>query len=234
MGDRLAGCVHAEHAARLARVIVISLRPVVIVFAEIRQDLHYLIPGRPSRNLPPVTTAPALPLPTGFCLWFTGLSGAGKSTIAEIVVDAAAGARPSCRAARRRRGARAPVEGAHVLQRRPRHQHPPHRVRREPPRPQRRRRGDRRDLAVPRGARRGARLDRQLRRDPRRHVARGLRGARREGPLRQGPRGRDPRVHRRLRPVRATARPGGPDRDRGPDTRGSPRPRSSPGSKAPG
>jgi adenylyl-sulfate kinase len=24
---------------------------------------------------------------TGFCLWFTGLSGAGKSTIAEIVVD---------------------------------------------------------------------------------------------------------------------------------------------------
>jgi adenylylsulfate kinase len=52
-----------------------------------RQDLHYLIPGRPSRNLPPVTTAPALPLPTGFCLWFTGLSGAGKSTIAEIVVE---------------------------------------------------------------------------------------------------------------------------------------------------
>ena len=25
--------------------------------------------------------------PEGFCLWFTGLSGAGKSTIAEIVVD---------------------------------------------------------------------------------------------------------------------------------------------------
>jgi len=27
------------------------------------------------------------PPPEGFCLWFTGLSGSGKSTIAEIVVD---------------------------------------------------------------------------------------------------------------------------------------------------
>jgi len=27
------------------------------------------------------------PPPEGFCLWFTGLSGAGKSTIAEVVVD---------------------------------------------------------------------------------------------------------------------------------------------------
>ena len=43
---------------------------------------------------------------------------------------------------------------ASVLEGRPRHQHPPDRVRREPARPQRRRRGDCRDLAVPLGARR--------------------------------------------------------------------------------
>ena len=60
---------------------------------------------------------------------------------------------PSCRpgapgrAARRRRGPRAPLEGARLLEGRPRHQHPPHRLRREPARPQRCRRGDGRDLA---------------------------------------------------------------------------------------
>ena len=38
----------------------------------------------------------------GFALWFTGLSGAGKSTLSQPVADRLAGARPSCRGPRRR------------------------------------------------------------------------------------------------------------------------------------
>ena len=70
-----------------------------------------------------------------------------------------------------------------------------------------RRRGRRRlgDLALRGGARSGrARSPRStpLRRGPRRDVARGVRAPRPQGPLREGVRGRDRRVHRRLRPVR--------------------------------
>ena len=67
---------------------------------------------------------------TGFCLWFTGLSGAGKSTIANIVV-----------AELQARGHRVELldgdevrehlsKGLGVLEGRPRHEHPPHRLRR--------------------------------------------------------------------------------------------------------
>ena len=55
-----------------------------------------------------------------------------------------------------------------------------------------------------------------VRRGPRRDVGRGVRAPRREGPLREGVRRRDPGVHRRLRPVRGAGRPGAAPRDRGP------------------
>ena len=60
-----------------------------------------------------------------------------------------------------------------------------------------------------------------LRRGLRRHLARGLRGARHEGPLREGPLGRDPGVHRRLRSLRGAGEPRAPRRDRRQDARGS-------------
>ena len=97
-------------------------------------------------------------------------------------------------------------------------------------RPQRRRRDHRRDLALPRRARRDPRPHRQLRRGLRRHPARGVRGARREGPLQEGPRRRDPRVHRGVRPLRAAARPRGAGRDPRPAARRLGRP----GARLPG
>ena len=58
---------------------------------------------------------------------------------------------------------------------------------------------------------------RRLRRVLHRDLARGLRGARRQGPLREGTLGRDPDLHRRLRSLRGSGEPGADDRDRGQD-----------------
>ena len=76
----------------------------------------------------------------GFTLWFTGLSGAGKTTISELVEDELTRARLPRRDPRRRRRPREPLEGPRLLEGGPRHQHPPHRLRRRPAHPQRRRR----------------------------------------------------------------------------------------------
>src|SRR5262249_41449925 len=119
--------------------------------------------------------------------------------------------------ARRRRGARAPVEWARLLEGGPRQEHRPHRLGRVPAHASRRG-GDRlRHLALPRGAAEGAgddRGERDVRRGLRRRVGGGVCAPRREGPLREGVQGRDQGVHRRLRPVRGARVAGDPDRVR--------------------
>ena len=132
----------------------------------------------------------------GFILWFTGLSGAGKSTLAQAL-DAASWPRSAPRRdPRRRRGPHAPLEGPRLLEGGPRHQHPPHRLRGAAARAQRRRRDRRGDLAL-----RGRPATRCAS-SPRRTACRSSRcyadaeldapgGARREGPLQEGARGRD-------------------------------------------
>jgi adenylylsulfate kinase len=90
--DGLRGCVDAEHSAGLARPIVVIVERLVARCAvgrcavgryeRLGQDLQYLISAGPSRNLRDMSDR----IDRGFCLWFTGLSGAGKSTIAELVV----------------------------------------------------------------------------------------------------------------------------------------------------
>ena len=60
-------------------------------------------------------------------VWFTGLSGAGKSTIANLVEKRAARARPPHLPARRRQRAPRPEQGPRLHRRRPRREHPPRR-----------------------------------------------------------------------------------------------------------
>ena len=60
----------------------------------------------------------------GFTLWFTGLSGAGKTTISGTRERRAARPRLAGRGARRRRGPREPLQGPRLLQGGPRHEHP--------------------------------------------------------------------------------------------------------------
>ena len=57
------------------------------------------------------------------------------------------------------------------------------------------------------------RRSRRVRRGLRRHLAGGLRGSRHQGPLREGALRRDQGVHRDLRPLRGAGEPGDPDRD---------------------
>ena len=117
--------------------------------------------------------------------------------------------RPAGDPARRRHRAQEPVLRARLLQGAPRPQHPPHRLRGLGDHQERRHRPVRPDRPLrphpPRGARRrGAR--RRLRAGPRRDLARGVRAARPQGPLRQGA-GRDHQgVHRHLRPLRGAHR----------------------------
>ena len=144
------------------------------------------------------------------------------------------GARPPARGSRRRRRPRAPLEGPRVLEGGPRHQHRPDRLRRRPALAQRRPGDHRRDLALPRDPRRRPRPPRgqqHLRRGLRRDLARGLRGTRHQGPLRQGPLGRDQGVHGRLRPLRGAAQPRDPRRDRTTGRRRRAPSRSSPTSR---
>ena len=185
MRDRVPGCVDAEHAAGLARVIgfrsLARVGSLGLGVGIVRQGPHY---RHPSRG-PPVTCAA---MTTGFCLWFTGLSGAGKSTIANIVVADLV-----------ERGHRVELlDGDEVRE----HLSKGLSFSKEDRDTNIRRIGYVASLLarngvvavtaaispVPVRAGRSARLDGQLRGDPRRDVARGLRGARREGPLRQGAR----------------------------------------------
>ena len=67
MGDRLPGGVDAENTARVAETLL-------------HRATSMPYGCSPSGNFHSWRT-------TGFCLWFTGLSGSGKSTIAAAVVD---------------------------------------------------------------------------------------------------------------------------------------------------
>ena len=145
----------------------------------------------------------------GFTLWFTGLSGAGKTTISQAARGAPARARLEAGDPRRRHRPRKPLQGPRLLEGGPRHQHPPDRLRRRPAQPQRRAGDHRGDLPLRGDPRRGARADgRPLHRGLRQGVGRHLRRARRQGPLRESLRRRDQGIHRRLRPLRGPGEPG--------------------------
>ena len=98
----------------------------------------------------------------GFVVWFTGLCGAGKSTLARDALGRAPRARRPRRGARRRRGPHPPLQGPRLLARGSRHQRPPHRLRGQARRPLRRLRHDRGDQPLPRRPRRAARPDRAI------------------------------------------------------------------------
>ena len=136
----------------------------------------------------------------GLAIFFTGLSGSGKSTIARGLAEALT--ERGDRTVSLLDGDHVPataVRRAHLLPGRPGPQHRAHRLRRGRGRPARRHRDLRADRAVRRGARgcppdghRGRRLPARLRLDP----GRRLRGARPQGPVRQGPRRADHGLHR--------------------------------------
>ena len=64
----------------------------------------------------------------GVCIWFTGLSGSGKSTTAEILTSLLLEHGRQVTAPGRRCGAHPPFQRFGLLPRRPRHQHPAHRL----------------------------------------------------------------------------------------------------------
>ena len=121
-------------------------------------------------------------------LWLTGLSGAGKSTIADLVEKKLLAAGPAHDAARRRQCAARAQPRPRLHRRRPGREHPPRRRSRQA---DDRGRADR-DLLVhlavsrraPDGA--GAGGPDRLSRDLCRHPARRVHPARSQGPLRQG------------------------------------------------
>src|SRR5919108_724586 len=117
----------------------------------------------------------------------------------------AGAARPPRRVARRRRGARAPLQGPRLLEGRPRHEYRSNRLGRLSAYAARRGGDLLRDLALPGGAAQGARDGRgarRVRRGLRGRLRRGVRPPRREGGLRlrQGARGRAVLPHDRPRP----------------------------------
>ena len=147
---------------------------------------------------------------SGCTVWLTGLSGSGKSTIAVDLEKRALGARRPHLHPRRRQHPPRPQQEPRLLARGPHREHPPHRRGREALHRRRRGRADRLHLALPRRPRPGARAHAggRLRRGPRRLPGRGLRAARREGPLQEGARRRrsrsspasPPPTRRRSRP----------------------------------
>ena len=146
----------------------------------------------------------------GVTIWFTGLSGSGKSTVAHALVERLAEFGRNVSLPGRRRDPDPPVEGPRLQQGGPRREHQPRRLRRRPGRPARRHHALLGHQPLPRAARqRPEVLQGELRRGLLRHPDRGLRAARRQGPLRQGPRRPDQGLHRRRRPVRAPAEPRG-------------------------
>ena len=125
------------------------------------------------------------------------------------------------RGPRRRRRAPEPVRRPRLLARGPRHQRAPHRMGVQPAVPKRRRDLRGRRLALPSGARPGARDDgRALRRGLRARLGRRMRAPRRQGPLREGPKRRDQRIHRCLRPLRGATGARAPTGHRGGDGAG--------------
>ena len=145
---------------------------------------------------------------SGFVVWFTGLSAAGKTTVGTLVARAR-GPRSDRRRAGRRRRAHASLQGLGYSKETATSTSPASagspRVWPAPVPPSWSARSPLRGDAPPRPrARRG---ERPVRRDPRRDAARGLRRARPEGPLQASARGRDRAFHRRLGSVRDTGEP---------------------------
>ncbi len=181
----------------------------------------YLAKGRhsrvvqpPGRGRDPQRDQPAQGSARGLTIWFTGLSGSGKSTVAHALVErlaefgrnvsscstATRSAPTSPRASASARKTATPTSTASATS-------PAWSPARRPTlsaviSPYR----ETRDKARTKSG--------DLRRGLLRHPDRGLRAARRQGPLRQGPRRRDQGVHRRRRSVRGPAEPRGPDRHR--------------------
>ena len=144
----------------------------------------------------------------GLTIWFTGLSGSGKSTVAHAPDRTHGRVRPQLLAPGRRRDPHPPLQGPGLQQGRPRHQHPPRRLRRQPGHPARRHHALLGDQPVSRHPRRGPQaVQGELPRGLLQHPGRGLRAARRQGDVLQGPRGRRrgqaDGLHRRGRSLRA-------------------------------
>ena len=164
----------------------------------------------------------------GLVLFFTGLSGSGKSTLARALMDRLLEAGLAQRhQPRRRRRAPPPLGRADLLQGRPGDQHPSDRLGGRGDLPPRRRRGLQPDRPVrrdpPAGARDGRRGPRRVLPRPRGHAAGGVRAPRPQGPLRQGPPRRDPRVHRHLLALRGARGRRRPRRHHRPHHRRRPR-----------
>ena len=149
---------------------------------------------------------------SGAVVWLTGLSGAGKSTIAQALERELFNRNMQClRPGRRQRPPRPELQ-PRLLARGPRGKHPARGGSGEPDGRQRPGRGHRVHLALPLGppARAGDRARRRVRfrRGLRGRPARGLRAARPEALLQKGARGRDQGIHRHRRPLRSAGRPG--------------------------
>ena len=150
MGDRLAGRIHAEDATGVLWAVQLGVQEKHYPMSIGRDSVQR--PGRPrasrilrrdGRRASPVA---------GLLLVVHRPLGRRQEHDRRDRGRRAAGARPAGRAARRRRGARAPLEGPRLLQGRPRREHPPHRMGRLGAGAQRRGVGDGRDLPVPRCA----------------------------------------------------------------------------------
>ena len=108
--------------------------PAWFTYPEVVQELRRSFPPRAKQ---------------GVTIFFTGLSGSGKSTIANVLMTKflEVGGRPVT-LARRRPGAQASFVGTRILERASRHQHPPHRLRRFGNHEERRHRDLRADRAL--------------------------------------------------------------------------------------
>ncbi len=155
-------------------------------------------------------------------VWLTGLSGAGKSTIANIVESKLHTLGRADLPARRRQRPPRPEPRPRLHRRRPCGEHPPHR-RGVGPHGRRRSRGAGVvHLPVPRRTPTRPRLrrGRRVHRGPRRHAARRRRGARPEGSLRQGAPRRADELHRHRLALRTADRSGVASRHRRDHRRG--------------
>ena len=151
-------------------------------------------------------------------LWFTGLSGSGKSTVAKLVEQALHRAGPAHLQPGRRQHPPRPQPGSRLHGCRPRREHPP---RRRGGQALRRCRADRPlllHLALPGGASDGAghARSRRVRGGLRRHADRRVHAPRPERPLCQGAGRKDPELHRHRQPLRASRGAGVAPPHRGP------------------
>ena len=142
-------------------------------------------------------------------LWFTGLSGAGKSTIANLVEQRLFSRGVHTALAGWRQRSPRPQQGPRLHRRRPRREHPPRRGGRAADDGRGPDRAHVVHLAVPGRATARARHRgrRRIHRDFRRHAAGGRDRARSQGPLQARPEGRDQEFHRHRPALRGARKP---------------------------